>query len=234
MIEPYKIYIDIIFNLDFAVQVEMHNALNVPVLPLRLPAANVGQTDFEIGFYTRTDASKNDDSEANIDVCYVCLGYPRRAVANLACKHVICDRCATEQFIKNPATGHQHTIACGICRQHIRLNQCVIEEEFVPWMVAKIAEGTFRCEECGDFEGTRKELDEHQVYDCHLRMIRCPNVGCNLIQPAYMLAGWHFAHCEYYRQYCETCLLPILAADFAVHNCTTELRSAVQCMINYK
>ncbi len=49
MIESYKIYIGLIFNLYFAVQVEMHNALNVPVLPLRLPAANVGQTDIEMG-----------------------------------------------------------------------------------------------------------------------------------------------------------------------------------------
>jgi hypothetical protein len=206
------------------------DCLHVPeyrVLPPNIRRYEVGTVAFEIGIHDRGDAAALD---VNIDRCIICYGVPRRAVACNAqhiCPHMMCDVCATEYFKIAILPTNEMKAPCPKCRAVIYLSDILVEERFPAWMKQKLNEIEVVCEDCGEFKGNRKDVDNHQVYHCHLRMIWCPNVGCRIVQPAYMMKCWHFQHCEHFRIYCNGCKLPVLATEQATHDCVNELNKTV-------
>ena len=197
--------------------------------PNRVPSIDVGSADFECGYTARTDAALRNADETNADRCYLCLGFPKSAVANSVCRHIMCDSCATEQLVK--AEANDMSLTCGMCRSVIKINEFIVQEQFIPWMKAKIQEGEYECWVCESYTGSKKEVDEHQIYSCPLRVIRCPNSECDVVQPAYMLEAHHYNHCANYRQYCVSCRLPIAASQLESHKCIAELQSTILSMI---
>ena len=122
------------------------------------------------------------------------------------------------------------TAPCPCCKRRYYLRQiCTFEHmDFFTQRVLKerLVKCPFKCA----FVGNSFYVDEHQVYTCPRRLLRCPNADCNVTVEAEQMEKDHFPTCPLRRVHCVHCKLAVLASEEETHDCIKRLQSALTSM----
>ena len=158
----------------------------------------------------------------NLFLCPVCDGVPHCAVQIPGCGHLYCDCCIVNQLDsvtrtaaaqRPPATPLYH---CGMCRSPINFDGLIPQTEFHPLELSLLRRFEVTCPfKCKI--GTRNvlQMQEHRMFYCPNRKIKCPNIDCPVQLPACNLQIHHFQTCSFYRL--DSDAKPIYKANAEVH-----------------
>ena len=201
-----------------------------PALPQRLPHCEANELAFETGY----DEPHVEGGISGTWMCQICKGLPRHPVYLQSCGHMFCEACVGKHYETwarpNP---HFHTIqtaACPACRNQYSLSDARPFEDMDKWVQRVIKERVVLCPfDCG-FKGDIFEVDEHQMYACVRRRLRCPHEGCTHEAEAQFMQ-LHFTHCPMLHVYCPRCRLSVLATEKDTHDCVKRLKVALRSML---
>ena len=197
-------------------------------LPPRLPHTCVNKDDFEMGF---DEKYIEGGIKQNCFLCAVCQCFPRHPCFLETCGHLYCEICIKKHFQFNkslqPPFLTIHSAACPVCKERFRLGDVTPNENFQQWALTVYKSIEVKCpQECG-FKGNAFQVDDHQVYECPKRPIRCPNSSCTFVASAEVLESTHFAKCPFLRVFCGKCNLPVPANQLQSHDCIRLLQEAL-------
>lgn len=199
------------------------------IFPRRVPAAGMNRADFEGGF---DDGLLKFPLPSGQLTCCICENYPR-APAIIECGHMACEYCLAKYFSKKarqPRRNEPFTAPCPVCTVHFSLNDINDKEIFSSFDAILFNSIELKCPQLCGRMGNADEMDDHDVYQCPLRIIRCPNIGCNVELPARQLEDEHFQTCTHYHTYCSACLLPVTQDEHDNHNCIRALQAQITSM----
>ena len=199
-------------------------------LPQRLPIVWAGTYDFEVGFAKEYAVGGKVPVQL---LCSICNGIPRDPIELIACGHYMCRACvdhligARSEMVceRNEITNEGN---CPVCQKRFTsLSGIRPLSDFQPTLRSLYNEIRLRCPFGCGFEGNVKASDDHSVYECPERFIRCPNFNCFIALPSKNMARKHFNKCKKYRTYCSDCRLPISDTLNANHNCLDHYQKVV-------
>ena len=208
--------------------------MSISIPPQRLatsyPINNIEKIDYETGF--DIDHIRIEQG-GSLLLCSVCLGFPRFPVTT-SCGHLFCEYCIKHYFATYKNSEFRDSQAgnyapCPVCKHLFYLAGSISFKHFQPLLKQIFTSVTVKCPEGCDKNGSFIVVDRHQLFECNLRSVVCPNIGCDVVQPLYMLEGYHLDQCHFYGEYCTTCILPVLRSEAQNHNCKTRLIQAVSC-----
>ncbi|KAF0155396.1 MAG: hypothetical protein FD188_3147 [Ignavibacteria bacterium] len=207
----------------------------IPVIfPKKIATTEINSPDFEAGFDEKNVVGGFPN---NYFMCSICEGLPRHPVFLDKCGHLFCEMCMKQHFkINSKLNAPFLTIraaTCPTCKTEFTLGDVLVFDCFQTWAKAIYKTIQVSCPFDCEYKGNPFEVDHHQVFECPLRRIQCPNEGCGEIQPAYMMEADHFPQCPCLRIYCTACKLPVLASERITHDCKSRMNDAIQSTINF-
>ena len=198
--------------------------------PTRLPHKQINDRLFEIGF------DQVDVEGSIVDgawMCVICQALPRRPTCLKRCGHLFCEMCIKQHFVKNPSRRNPFMAIqiadCPVCKRPFHLNDVLPWDRMNLWSQLAYKSRVVKCPFACTFKGNPFEVDDHQLYLCPKRTIKCPNDGCVVEGPAKEIEEVHFPMCEHLRGFCPSCLLPALLTKFEQHDCVDALKYSLKC-----
>ena len=201
--------------------------------PRFIPHKDINKMEFESGY---EEENVVGGINSNILMCTICRGMPRKPAAIKHCGHLYCESCIGHYFSRNRRPHSMFpgiSIApCPYCQKTFQAKDVQPYEKLSALARLMLNEKIVICpNDCG-YRGTFHDVDVHQVYKCSLRLIRCPNQGCNVKDTAQRIEEEHYAQCPHLRTHCMQCKLPVLVAEQHTHNCIEAMHKAMQSMSN--
>lgn len=222
-------------------------------LPARLMNYYHGNVEHRTGF--EVDLAAKPCNVPSHLLCSICRGIPREPTMLSRCGHLFCEICIIK-WHQNRANQFDETAApfrkfcpCPSCRDEFiwKVGMRTFGEwnyltkqlymgsmkVHCPYQCALDAEQASHIKPrllaiCPTFWDSPVNVYGHEMFQCPLRPVKCPNEGCNTVQPYYMIAGWHFQNCRQYRVFCpKGCGIPVRLHSKAKHDCLRSLRYAV-------
>ena len=202
--------------------------------PTKVPNVEAGSLEFERGFPVQFVEDLTEDS---LLLCGICHILPRDPIELESCGHLFCFSCLNQVVsIKNgfkTSFRHFQKANCPICRSEfspLRYNKIVYTSSTLKRMYHSLQ---INCPlQCG-FKSNLIKMDEHQMFECSQRLIKCPNHKCDIVLPAQNLENEHFTKCTFYRVYCPQCKLPVSQSTLHSHNCMNRLNEALSDVYKY-
>ncbi len=206
------------------------NPNRVRVFPANLMTSRVNSPDYETG-YCKDNCVEVIDSDFMF--CPICKGVPRSPIFLPECGHMFCDWCLNIDFYgldKNQIrTSSSIGKACPLCSTYYTLAELKELMQCELWTIYVFKSIKVKCSNGCDIKpNCPLEMDEHESFRCDLRLLRCPNLGCQVEQPAYMLEAFHFKNCEFYHLYCTKCHLPVRECCMTQHVCFDHINCTLQ------
>ena len=199
-------------------------------LPQRLPNILAGDLEFEAGYSLDSLISKVDPVELK---CSICQGIPKEPIELNACGHLYCKACIYHHTAINgkmtPVNGmFVKEDRCPLCRKAFYPQTGIRQfKDFQPTLSRLYKSLEIRCgNECG-FISDPFSMDEHLMYDCCERVVRCPNYKCPIILKFQELEAHHFPQCPRFRYHCPKCLLLIELKEPDTHDCFERQKKAL-------
>ena len=197
------------------------------ILPTDLPNSKLNDYDYEQGF----DEHLLVNSEfADCFSCPICHGIPRSPVIIKHCGHLFCECCLekhasseTPQFPEAPGW-----FKCALCQHQFIPSSLIPFERFVTALKKAYHLVRLRCPSGCPFIGDPQEMDRHQSFQCDLREVRCPSIGCEVTMSFHQLRDEHVAICPKLMIYCDSCLLPVTREQLKDHNCKERMAAAIK------
>ena len=197
--------------------------------PGRVPNVNVGSFDFESGYYLHRVEGISEDSQL---ICQVCNKVAKEPIEMESCGHLFCMACIkTVLAVSNHNSKNPHWTQranCPICRHSFTvMDYHMIADR--PSTIARLYNSlSVTCSmECG-FKASPNKINKHEVFDCTIRPIRCPNYQCPVVRSADKLMTNHFPSCNLYRVYCPQCNLAVRQNMLKKHDCIAHLKDALK------
>jgi len=197
------------------------------ILPADLPNCKLNDYNYEQGF----DEQLLIISEfADCFSCPICHGIPRNPMIIKKCGHFFCECCIEKQFeaANLQDIDGRGVIQCAVCKWHFNEMSVLPFESFYTAMKKVYHLVRLRCPNGCPFIGDPQELDRHQSFQCDLREVRCPSIGCEVTMPFHQLRDEHVAVCPKLMIYCESCLLPVKREQLKEHNCKERMAAAIK------
>jgi len=198
---------------------------NTPyALPKNLPAFAASTLELETGFPEELVSTPIGNAFARCSVCY---GLPRQPCYHESCGHLFCEACLLSIF----RTAHYpKAIPCPVCRTPIVNGEIETFEDWSRYEQGQYKNLVVKCPDC-EYKGGPYDVDQHQVFNCPEREIRCPNYGCRYRAKYSQMLG-HFNECTQLHLYCVNCQLPIAKDKVAEHlknnECVARLQQALR------
>jgi len=197
------------------------------ILPADLPNTKLNDYNYEQGF----DESLLVNSEfADCFSCPICHGIPRNPIELTFCGHLFCECCLEKQIeaYKLEEDEECAVLQCAVCKVHIQEAHVIPFERFYTAMKKVYHLVCLRCPYECPFIGDPQEMDRHQSFQCDLREVRCPSIGCEVTMPFHQLRDEHVAVCQKLMIYCDSCLLPVKREQLKEHNCKERMAAAIK------
>jgi len=197
------------------------------ILPADLPNTKLNDYNYEQGF----DEQLLINSEfADCFSCPICHGIPRNPIELTLCGHFFCECCIDKQFTSLPYYHEDEypTINCAVCKTPFHQLHALPFERFHAPMKKAYHLVRLRCPSGCPFIGDPQEMDRHQSFQCDLREVRCPSIGCEVTMPFHQLRDEHVALCPKLMIYCDSCLLPVKREQLKEHNCKERMAAAIK------
>ena len=196
------------------------------ILPADLPNSNLNDYNYEQGF----DEQLLVNSEyADCFSCPICHGIPRNPVIIKLCGHFFCECCLKKQFLPvNYVPDDPDMIQCAVCKGCFQQSHLIAFEDFYTPVKKAYHLVRLRCPNGCPFIGDPQEMDRHQSFQCDLREVRCPSIGCEVTMPFHQLRDEHVAVCPKLMIYCNSCLLPVKHEQRNQHNCKERMAAAIE------
>ena len=155
---------------------------------------------------------------------------PRNPIELTLCGHFFCECCIDQQFTSLPYYHDDEypMIACAVCKTPFHQSYALPIELFHPPMKKVYHLVRLRCPSGCPFIGDPQEMDRHQSFQCDLREVRCPSIGCEVTMPFHQLRDEHVAVCPKLMIYCDSCLLPVKREHLKEHNCKERMAAAIK------
>ena len=197
------------------------------ILPPDLPNCKLNDYDYEQGF----DESLLLNSEyADCFSCPICHGIPRNPVLIKPCNHFFCECCVEKQQAAVNADYHERSgwLQCAVCKTEFHPSNSIPFEKFIPALKKVYHLMRLRCPNGCNFIGDPQEMDKHQSFQCDIREVTCPSLGCQRTMPFHQLRDKHVAVCSRLMIYCQSCLLPVKREQLPGHNCKDRMALAIK------
>ena len=197
-------------------------------LPKNLPNVDVNNPVFESGF---DEEFIETLLPHNIVICGICQGLPRRPASLAQCGHLFCELCLKrliDEFMKTHL--RYEVIPCPLCRIPFPVYGILTFGQFQFWSQALYKAIQVKCPSGCGFKGNAIDVDNHQVFLCPKRRIKCPNETCQIIMPACDMEERHLQDCPLLLMTCPGCLLTVKKSELTKHNCQQKLAEAVTSM----
>ena len=207
----------------------------IPKFPMFLPHRSINTAEFESGFEEELVVG---GITSNVIMCSICRGLPRKPAAIKQCGHLYCEACIGQHFRRNQRQQSVYSrvmvAPCPYCQKTFRTKDVRPYECLSALAKLLLNDKMVRCPHACGYQGSFHEVDTHQVYQCSLRTIQCPNESCIFEGPAGMLEREHYPKCEYLRIHCPKCKLPVLASEMDEHVCLDAMKRALASMLPYQ
>ena len=191
--------------------------------PTKVPTMLAGEADFESGYTINTVEGLTNYTCL---LCCLCKKVPKQPFELDICGHIFCRSC----LIKLEEYGKFSTKQfgqCSMCDKEIYTSTKLLSKK-QPTALARIFHSLIiHCKHGCGYKSGPVELDEHEIFGCKLRPIKCPNFGCEVVMPAEKLITEHFQNCQSYKVYCNECFLPVTISELDTHNCLQRIRDAL-------
>ena len=199
------------------------------ILPTDLPNNELNDYSYQQGF----DEQLLINSEyADCFSCPICHGIPRNPVIIKHCGHFFCECCVEKQQASVNADYHeiQGWLQCAVCKKEFHPHDSLPFEKTITSFKKVYHLVRLRCPYGCNFIGDPQEMDRHQSFQCELREVNCPSVGCKMALPFHQLRDEHVAVCPKLMIYCQSCLLPVKREQVPQHNCKERMAIAIKGM----
>ena len=152
--------------------------------PPRIPHKDINTHNFETGF-------DEDHVEGGLPynnfICSCCQCLPRLPVMLETCGHLFCEFCADANYKNKRGFDVQYGVPndeapCPNCRVPYRKQEITTWRSFHKWTKTLFSQIVIICPEGCGFKGSPTKVDEHQIYCCPKRPIRCPLGGATLLE----------------------------------------------------
>ena len=199
------------------------------ILPPDLPNNKLNDYDYEQGF---EEELLVNPEYADCFSCSICHRIPRNPVIIKPCGHFFCECCVEKQEASETAQYHDEPgwLKCAVCKLQFHPSNSVPLERFVTALKKTYHLVRLRCPYSCGFIGDPQEMDRHQSFQCELREVTCPSVGCQLTKPFHQIRDEHVAVCPNLMIYCQSCLLPVKRELLPAHNCKDRMAMAIKGM----
>ena len=203
--------------------------MEAPQIPSDLPNVKLGAYTYEQGFEEKLLINSE---YADCFQCAICQCIPRQPVSIKQCGHCFCECCIEKQLDSQSKqstgySGHHVKLNCQICKVSYTGKDLTPFEQLPVPLRKAYRLMKLKCPYGCPFTGDPQKMDEHQGYDCELREVKCPSIGCEVILPFHLLRDQHIAPCDMLMIYCTKCFLPVKREMILEHNCMERLARAL-------
>ena len=170
-------------------------------------------------------------------LCNICQGLPRQPIQLTTCGHAFCKPCFQKAFENDHRHGPRNSTSsprakCAVCRKQYS------ENNYAPFANNPLLQFLYnslqvKCPFYCGLELPPNEMEEHQVYNCPNRPVRCPNYRCQVRTSYKEMQEVHFPSCILYRIHCPTCFLPVLARELEGHSCVQVQHLAINKFVEH-
>ena len=202
--------------------------------PPKVPNIHAGSLEFERGYPVQCVEDLTEDS---LLLCGICHMLPRNPIELECCGHLFCFPCLNQLVsIKNAFKNtfrHYQKANCPICRTEFSSLEYTRIAHLPSTLGRMYHSLEVNCPlQCG-FKSDPIKMDEHQLYECNQRLIKCPNHKCDVVIIAQKLENVHFPKCSLYLVHCPQCKLPVSQSTLHSHNCMNRLKEALTDIYKY-
>ena len=187
--------------------------------PNKVPTVLAGRGDFESGY-----SIDNVEGLSNYTyiLCSLCKKVPRQPYELDICGHLFCRSCLLKLEITNQQFGQ-----CSVCDKEALCSTKLLSKK-QPTALGRIFHSLLiKCKHGCGYKSGPMELEEHELFGCDLRPIKCPNPGCEVVLPAQHLITEHFQTCKCYHVFCKGCFLAVSISELHTHDCLQRIRDAL-------
>ncbi len=202
------------------------------ILPADLPNCKLNDYNYEQGFDEQLLVSSE---YADCFSCPICHGIPRSPVILKLCGHLFCECCLKKQMEAHIYEDDDESmLQCAVCKGRFQESHVLPFEQFYTAVKKAYHLVRLRCPNGCPFIEDPQEMDRHQSFQCDLRVVRCPSLGCEVTMPFHQLRDEHVAVCPKLMIYCESCLLPVTREHLKDHNCKERMAAAIKGISQFK
>lgn len=156
--------------------------------------------------------------------CSVCNEFPRTPYAFPLCGHLICG----EDWAGLQRASDDETVNCPYCRTPAKISEVQSLENMEAGHRLLLNEFILTCPDRCGYRGNLQEINNHQVYNCSMREIACPNNGCFEVGTAQRIEQ-HYRGCPFIPLVCSACQTVVPRGPVTLqHDCIHELKIIIR------
>lgn len=210
------------------------------VLPVNIPAFCYENESIDVE--NIVSCPSTTELSPTMYCCAVCIGVSRTPAMLRSCSHIGCKECLFAHYRMNQKvdeTEYSQVVyaECPVCRMRYDRLQIIEFDYWTPLAKYAYRSITVKCtltqrydqRPACDYTCSILDLQHHEMYECKLRSICCPNVGCDLRLSAAEISK-HFPTCPKLARYCNICQLPVYLVDRENHNCVLALQKVIRSL----